>query len=157
MNTKYTIAEIERRWLVELAEIGPLAGLPVRQIEDRYLQDTRMRLRKVLDENASPTYKLGKKYGKSASMSEPVVSIYLTESEYQVLSALRAAVALKARYSFHGGSLDVYSSPTLGCAIFEVEFTSIEKANAYVSPSFARKEITNDEKYSGLALAAGAG
>ena len=157
VSPKYTAAEIERRWLVELEVAESLAHLPVRHIEDRYLRGTRLRLRKVLDGSGVVTYKLGKKYGKSTPLSEPVVSVYLSQAEYEVLSVHGGSVASKARYAVHGGALDVYSSPRLGFAVFEVEFGSAEDASAYVPPSFTGEEVTNNEKYSGLALAVDAG
>jgi CYTH domain-containing protein len=152
MNPKYTAEEIERRWLVELLEIGSLADVSVRQIEDRYLQGTALRLRKIVEPSGAATYKLGKKYGKSTRLSEPVVSIYLGELEHDVFSKLPGAVASKARYALLGGSLDVYRSPRPGFAVFEVEFATEEEASAYVPPGFTREEITGNESYSGFAL-----
>ncbi|MEP7123009.1 MAG: hypothetical protein ABJE95_18925 [Byssovorax sp.] len=152
MSLKYTAEEIERRWLVDITEIGLLADLPVRQIEDRYLRSTGLRLRKVLAAGSPTTYKLGKKYGKSTLLSEPVVSVYLTESEYAVLSALPATAASKARYTLRGGSLDIYRSPRPGFAVFEVEFAAEAEAGAYTPPAFTREEITGNASYSGFAL-----
>lgn len=33
---KYSLLEIERRWLVDLARVGSLVGLPFRRLEDAY-------------------------------------------------------------------------------------------------------------------------
>jgi CYTH domain-containing protein len=155
MNPKYTAEEIERRWLVDLLEIDSLADLPVRRIEDRYLHGTALRLRKVVEPSGAATYKLGKKYGKSTRLSEPVVSIYLGEDEHDVLSRLPGTVASKERYALLGGSLDVYRSPRPGFAVFEVEFATEDEARVYAPPGFTREEITGNERYSGFALSDG--
>ena len=143
--------------LVDVSAMESLADLPVRRIEDRYLQGTALRLRKVVEPSGAATYKLGKKYGKLTRLSEPVVSIYLGEDEHNVLARLPGTVASKARYALLGGSLDVYRSPRAGFAVFEVELTTEDEANAYAPPGFTREEITGKESYSGFALAASAG
>lgn len=63
---KYSLLEIERRWLVDLARVGSLVGLPFKRLEDAYWPGTRLRLRQVIDPDGRTAYKFGIKYGKSA-------------------------------------------------------------------------------------------
>ena len=58
----YTKPEIERRWLVQSSEVWNAQVIREREIEDRYIEGTRLRLRKVVEVGLEPVYKLGKKY-----------------------------------------------------------------------------------------------
>lgn len=153
MAQKYSLPEIERRWLVREELMPTLESVPHRTIEDKYLHSSRLRLRAVFAHGAEPVYKLGKKYGREGNDPEQVVSIYLSEQEYTHLLALPGATLRKARYSMHGGSLDVLQHPRLGMAIFEVEFPNQSAASAYAPPTFAGEEVTFNASFSGYALA----
>ena len=56
---KYSLAEIERRWLVRREDAERLLNDPEqlvqapRLVRDKYLSDTRMRLRRVMDSSLS--------------------------------------------------------------------------------------------------------
>lgn len=150
---KYALAELERRWRVDLREVGPLAGLSFRDIEDRYLRDTRLRLRRVSSDEGV-VCKLGKKYGK-VDGAEPLTTIYLTHDEYAALSRLPAYAVRKRRYTVADGALDVYDAP-LVLAIFEREFASAAEAAAWIPPPFVVEEVTDRPEYSGFALAVAA-
>lgn len=150
---KYALAECERRWRVDLAAAGPLAALPVREIEDVYLSGTRLRLRKV-SSGEGVVFKLGKKYGRAADGVEPMANLYLTEAEHAAFSRLPGYAVRKRRYAVGDGALDVYERPA--AAIFEKEFASAAEAAAYVPPPFAVEEVTGRPAYSGLALAVAA-
>ena len=153
MDPKYSLPEIERRWLVRAEAIPTLASVPRRIIEDRYIRGGRLRLRAMFANDAEPIYKLGKKYGREGSDPEQVVNIYLTEQEHQSLLALPGATLRKARYSVESGSLDVLDYPSPGLAIFEIEFPDQGAASAYIPPAFVEEEITYNTRYSGYALA----
>ena len=148
----YTKSEIERRWLVPTAiELGEVAERE-REIEDRYVEGTRLRIRKVTEPGCAPIYKLGKKYVPEATGSHHVVSIYLNEAEYAVLARLPAKIAKKRRLTVFGGALDVYEKPNPGLRIFEVEFANTEAAAVYVPPPGIGVEVTNDPHLTGYAL-----
>lgn len=151
---KYAALEIERRWLVDLEAIGDLANVPYRDIEDRYLADSRLRLRRIAHPDGVIVYKLGKKYGRRPAGSEPVTNIYLTRVEHEWLSVLPGAVALKRRYRVAGGALDIHRRPREGLAIFEMEFDGEPAARDYQPPSFVIREITGEPAFTGAALAA---
>lgn len=148
---KYALAERERRWRVDLQAVGSLASLPFREIDDVYLRDTRLRLRRMRSVEGV-VFKLGKKYGRKPDGAEPITNIYLTEQEYTALSQLPGYAVSKRRYAVGEGALDVYEGP-VPLAIFEREFASAADAAAFEPPSFALEEVTHESGYSGFALA----
>ncbi len=154
MAQKYSLPELERRWLVREEMMPALASVPRRIVEDKYIRGGRLRLRAMFTNGAETIYKLGKKYGREGADPERVVSIYLTKLEYENLLALPGATLRKVRYSVENGSLDVLEYPSAaGVAIFEVEFPSQSAASAYVPPAFVGEEVTFNVGYSGYALA----
>ncbi|MBX3142873.1 MAG: hypothetical protein KF813_03880 [Trueperaceae bacterium] len=142
MPPKYSLPEIERRWLVNLAQVGDLDSAPFRTIEDIYVRNTRLRLRKVTEADGETTYKLGIKYGKVSPLRQPITNLYLEAHEYEALAALEGERIRKRRYPVAGGSLNIYEDPAATHAHFEVEFSSENEAEAYVPPAFATEEIT---------------
>lgn len=148
---KYALAECERRWRVDPRAMGAWASLPFREIDDLYLRDTRLRLRRVRSAEGV-VFKLGKKYGRALDGSEPITNIYLTEAEYAVMSRLPGYAVSKRRYAMGDGALDVYGQP-VSLAIFEREFCSAADAAACATPPFAIEEVTRRQEYSGFALA----
>lgn len=154
---KYAVAEIERRWLVDLEAVGSLEAVPFREIEDHYFPETGLRLRKVSAGGGDETvFKLCKKYGKSSPLSEAITNLYLTEAEHTLLCRGLAGLPVrKRRYAVAGGALDVYEQPFVW-AIFERDFTSEAEALAYYPPGFVRREVSGDRAFSGAAIAAAA-
>lgn len=149
---KYSLAEIERRWLVSPDFLSNLERLPYRVVEDLYIANTRLRLRKMSSPTGEPVYKLCKKYGRDASLANPITNIYLSEDEYRVFSVLDGARISKRRYAVAGGSIDVYAGGE-AIAIFEMEFDSESDAVGYVPPAFTGEEVTDRAQYSGASLA----
>lgn len=151
VTPKYARLERERRWFVNVARLPPLEPLPHKHIEDKYLTDTRLRLRKVTD-GPDTVYKLCKKYGKTHS-AEAIVNVYLSETEYGVLNAVPGHRLEKLRYAFEGGALDVFRGTLEGLFIFEVEFGSEREALSFTPPDFAAREVTDVLEYEGASLA----
>ena len=149
----YSKTEIERRWLIPAEVELKLAATREREIEDRYILGTRLRLRKVMESGHEPIYKLGKKYEPHAPGAHHVVSTYLSAAEYEVLAKLPALVSRKRRQSVLGVALDVYLQPNPG---LRVEFPNPEAAAAYTPPSGVGMEVTNEPTCSGYALAGAA-
>ena len=150
---KYSLAEIERRWLVNLTAVGDLSVLPYREIEDRYVAGSRLRLRRINDPEKGTTFKFAKKYGKESGISEAITNLYLTEEEYQILLVLPGRTIAKRRYAIAGGALDIYHCPREGLAVFEVEFEDEASAERYEPPLFAIREVTDEHEFSGVSLA----
>ncbi|MBX3452340.1 MAG: hypothetical protein KF777_22480 [Planctomycetaceae bacterium] len=151
-HPKYSLPEIERRWLVAPNELSMLEGQPYREIEDLYVDGTQLRLRKISSANGEVVFKFCKKYGKRSPLSQPITNLYLSKEEYHTLAQLSGKVARKRRYSIAGGSVDVYEGTPV-IAVFEIEFASEQDAKRYQPPSFVSDEITRDESYSGAAIA----
>ena len=150
MPPKYSLMEIERRWLVDLTRIDLSSlGEPV-NITDRYLIGTQLRLRKMV-ERGEVTYKFVKKYGREG-WAEPITNLYLDEAEYSLLVAVSANEIRKSRYRLDAGSLDIYKVGAKEVGIYEVEFVSIDAARAFVPSEFVIRELIEGEM-SGAALA----
>lgn len=150
---KYSLPEIERRWLVDLEAVGDLGDLPHFELEDLYLAGTRLRLRSMAWTDKDPVYKLCKKYGRRPELSEPITNLYLGETEYRLLARLPGRRLRKRRYRIGGGSLDVFEHPHAGLAIFEREFEDEARARSFRPPDFVTREITGDPRHSGATLA----
>jgi CYTH domain-containing protein len=147
---KYSLPEIERRWLVDIAKLD-LSEAPCREIDDLYIAGSRLRLCKISDRH-DVTLKLGKKYGKRTPLTEPITNLYLTETEYRLLSSLPGTRTRKRRYTLGTGSIDVYLAPHAGVAVFEVEFEDERAARDFVPPAFVTREITDEAAMSGISL-----
>ena len=175
---KYARAERERRWLVTSVPAG--VGEP-RLIVDRYLDGTRLRLRRVEDA-AGVVFKLGQKI--RAEAGDPALvwatSLYLTAEEHQRLAVLPAAVLVKTRRLVPHGSLrfavDEFGGPLRGLLLAEIELTGTELTGTELAgtelagtqpagtqpartqpadglPRWLGPEVTQDDRYSGAALA----
>ncbi|WP_145094553.1 CYTH domain-containing protein [Anatilimnocola aggregata] len=151
---KYSLLEIERRWLVNRQAIGSLDPSTARCIEDLYIAGSQLRLRKMTSADGNIIYKLGKKYGATDSSGEPVTNLYLTAAEHAIFDSLPGDRASKVRYLISDGALDVYEFPRTGFTVFEREFNNELAALRYLPPSFVVEEITQQPEYSGAALAA---
>ncbi len=150
---KYALAEIERRWLVDLDAVGDLRERPNFEIEDLYIEGTRLRLRRMTWTGREPVYKLCKKYGRRSELTEPITNLYLDADEHRLLAGLPGRRIRKRRFRVAGGSLDIFESPQDGLAIFEREFENEAGARAFHPPAFVSREITGDPGYSGAGLA----
>jgi CYTH domain-containing protein len=152
---RYALAEIERRWLADPAALAELTASRYQDIDDLYIAGTRLRLRRMVSQDGTVVHKLGKKYGKLSPLSEPITNLYLTEDEYACLAGLPGTRSRKRRHAVAGGSLDVYTAPHPGLAIFELEFADEPAAVAYRPPPFVTREITGEPSFDGRSLAVG--
>jgi CYTH domain-containing protein len=148
----YAVPEIERRWLVEPATAQALATGPAVHISDRYIDATRLRLRRVSETNGEIVYKLCKKYG-DAPGAESITNLYLSAAEFQQFDTLPGWVVEKQRYRTQDGCLDIYSTGSHGLAVFEREFADAMEAVSSPSPAFVEREITGSAAFTGSALA----
>lgn len=135
---KYSRPEHERRFLVNVADCPTLPSQHV-QINDLYLDQTRLRLRMMVPSNGGSTiYKLCKKYGGSASMSEPIVNIYLDQSEYEMLTVLPGHQVSKRRYhlDWQGSrfGVDIFAGALAGLVLCEVEAPTLVELAAITAP-----------------------
>ena len=147
---KYARFELERRWLVDKAARPALEGLDLTLIEDRYLVDTRLRLRRMTRSERT-VVKLTKKYETGRPEARPAVTAYLTEAEHAVFAALPSCTMRKRRYHLpidgRWWSLDLFEGALAGLELVETEAADEAALAALVPPSWATKEITRDPRY----------
>src|SRR5581483_10795470 len=124
---KYARVERERRFLLERF---PAADV-VRQITDRYIDGTRLRLREQSD-GGPAIYKLTQKIPERASGAQQgsITSIYLTEGEFRLLAQLPAKMLSKVRHSVPPFGIDVFEGTLQGLRLAEAEFNSIAESDA---------------------------
>ena len=147
---KYARAEIERRFL--------LAGVPhgeevlaLRRIEDRYLDGTRLRLRRIAERGCPAELKLTQKLAApdGRGLQGALTTIYLSEAEHAVLAALPAAELSKSRLSIGPYGVDVFAGHLDGLVLAEVEFGSAAEAGAFSAAAFCHAEVTADGRFTG--------
>jgi CYTH domain-containing protein len=146
-DPKYANVELERRWLVDTARRPRFDGIPLTIVEDRYLDGTRMRLRKMTRPDVGEVKcKLTKKYECNDPSARPIVTSYLTDAEYLVLSALPARELRKRRFRIpiagRHWSLDVFEGPLQGLEILECEAEDTVALSALAPPDWALREVT---------------
>ena len=155
---KYALIERERRFLVDCARRPDLRGHPFVLIEDRYIDGTRLRLRRMEDSASGRCLlKLTKKYETEDPLARPIVTAYLTEGEYCIFAALPARTLSKRRFHvkvgahYHG--IDLFLGPLSGLELTEVECPSDEALRSLVPPEWAFREVSDDPEFQGGGLA----
>lgn len=158
MASKYARVEIERRFL--------LAGVPddaeisaVREIDDRYLDETRLRLRRMAQVGGSTQLKLTQKIPAPDGRARrgALTTMYLCESEHAAFARLPAAALRKSRLSIAPYAVDVFHGELEGLHLAEAEFTTVEDAAALVPADFCHAEVTADRRFTGGELARASG
>ena len=158
-HPKYAHIERERRWLVDASRRPDLSRLPHILIEDRYIIGTRMRLRRMTgSETGEEALKLTKKYEADYPLARPIVTAYLTPDEYNILAELPAKPITKCRFKIVEGattfSLDRFEGALAGLELAEIEWPDDEGLRVIKSPLWTVREVSNDQRYQGGALAA---
>ncbi len=148
---KYSLAEIERRWLVPKVLAAPLLHDHPARITDTYLNNTRLRLRRVDEADGGTLFKFCRNYGDRKGPAESITNLYLAEAEYDLLASLPGVRVTKHRYRLDAGAIDVYPGETLH--VYEIEFDAVDAAMQYTPPGFVDREITGEDEFSGLNLA----
>jgi CYTH domain-containing protein len=150
---KYARVERERRFRVT----GPVpASSFERLIEDRYLDGTSLRLRRV-SHDGSAVHKLTQKVRpvESDPSEVRITNTYLSEGEYALLSALPGAVLTKVRTVVptptHELVVDTFCGRLQGLRLAEVEVR--ERAEITDLPQWLGAEVTHDDRFSGAQLA----
>lgn len=155
----YSRMEYERRFLVDPAHDWKQWVKPYsRRIEDRYLSCGRLRVRAMTNlDQPRVVYKLTKKFESPALDRQPIVNIYLTESEYRVVRELPGNDLVKIRYyhEYAGRvfSVDAFEDKLRGLVLCESEADSAEALAVIKFPEYATVEVTNDVRYTGAELA----
>ena len=151
VSLKYAVVERERRYL--------LASLPsgvrsTRDIVDRYVAGTRLRLREVREADGAVVRKLGHKVRLTEGPREiACTNFYLDEAEWSVLAALPARTVRKRRHLVNRDgwqlAVDEHEDGTLVAEIDDAEHPSLR-----VPPWLdVIRDVTEDESWTGAALA----
>jgi CYTH domain-containing protein len=157
---KYARFELERRFLLERLPEG-IAEDRGWRITDRYITNTRLRLRRMEPiHGGERVLKLGQKQVPSppdfARMT--ITNIYLSPSEYAALAGLPALELHKRRYSVEEDecifSVDVFDAHLSGLVLAEAGFeTTDEMQQSFNLPPWALREVSDDVRFTGGALA----
>jgi CYTH domain-containing protein len=155
---KYSHIERERRWLVDPALRPDLSTQPYVLIEDRYIHQTRIRLRRMTDSvSREQSLKLTKKYECEDPCARPIVTSYLTDEEYRVFAALDAVPLVKRRFKVEEGgnafSIDLFAGGLAGLELAEIEWPDDAGLRSLQAPLWAVCEVSDDVRYQGGALA----
>lgn len=150
---KYARIERERRFLLATSPAEEITRR--RQITDRYILGTRLRLRRVRDLD---TGACELKFTQKIPGPEPghvqglITNTYLSEAEYDLLATLPAAVLSKTRLSILHLGVDVFDPPLHGLILAEAEFATDEEARAFRPPVEPVAEVTDDARFTGGSL-----
>ena len=147
---KYAKIERERRFLLKQFP-NDTNVVRARRISDRYIDGTALRLRKLIDEDGSASFKLTQKIPARTSGGQQglIVTMYLTESEFGVFEQLPAHTLAKTRHSIPPFGIDVFDGELAGLILAEAEFNSAAEADALTIPSYIFREVSDDERFTG--------
>lgn len=152
-KTKYAWVERERRWLCR--EVPWERVKESEAITDLYVTGTQLRLRESIPVGGGPPMRrLGRKADVTSSV-RLLTSIYLASEEYALLTGLPGRTLRKTRHRLtpvNGAAylaVDVFEGDLLGLIMAEAEFDDMESLQAFPSPDFVLREVTEDARYSG--------
>lgn len=151
---KYAAVERERRWLC--AALPDLPVLRAEAIEDLYVDNSRLRLRRATPVGGgAPILRLSKK-ADLAPDRRLITTLYLSPAEYALFEGLPGRWMRKTRhyYAADGATLsvDAFERPLAGLSLAEAEFADDAAMAAFPHPAFAVREVTDDPRYTGGAL-----
>jgi len=134
---KYAHIERERRWLVRTGATPEDAATRCIRIEDRYIDGTRLRLRRMTDlASGASALKLTRKYDSADPLARPIV---------------------KRRYEVRSGPhvywLDRFDGALAGLALAEIECVDAHDLHAVTLPDWAARDVSHESRYEGGSLA----
>ena len=148
---KYAAVERERRWLC--VALPDLPVLRAEAIEDLYVDGSRLRLRRATPVGGGePILRLSKKADLSPDR-RLITTIYLTGAEYALFEGLPGRRMRKTRHYYAAAgvtlSVDRFEGALAGLFLAEAEFADDAAMAAFPDPAFARREVTDDPRYTG--------
>lgn len=151
VSLKYAVVERERRYLLRTMPHGEMSR---KEIVDRYVTGTRIRLREVREEDGTVVRKLGQKVRLTEGPGEVAcTNVYLDDEEWAVLCVLPARTLRKTRYLVAWGerwvAVDEHEDGTLVAEIDEGD----EPSAGIPAWLDVVREVTDDESWTGSALA----
>ena len=152
--------EIERKFLIK--EMPNLENVESKEICQGYLNvdsEPILRIRKYGLEYFL-TYKYKNQISESSKANSCIeYELPITEKAYNNLSRkIEGIIINKTRYYIKlndklTAEVDIFHDELDGLNIVEVEFSSIEEANAFIVPNWFGKEVSHDKKYRNSSLA----
>lgn len=145
--------EIERKFLIKKEQLPEdLSAYPFHLIEQGYLcTDPVVRIRRQ-DDAYYLTYKSG------GLMAREEYNLPLSREAYLHLRPKADGILLsKTRYLIPEKNgltieLDVFDEPYTGLYLAEVEFSTVEEANAYIPPAWFGEDVTRSGRYQNSVL-----
>ena len=154
-ETKYTRVEYERRFLVPPhANWRSVVEPYSKTFEDKYLRDSRLRLRLLTDSDTGRRLiKLNKKSDSASPYFRTISRILLSPGEYDLLYSIEGDRLRKTRY-YHNYlgrvfSIDVFEGELEGLVLCETEADGLEELMKAEPPEYAKKEVTEDAFFTG--------
>ena len=151
ISLKYAVVERERRY--RLASL-PDGVTSTRDILDRYVTGTRLRLREVREGDGTVIRKLGHKVRLNEGPAEVAcTNLYLNDEEWALLAALPARLLRKRRHTVHrDGLLVAIDEHEDGTLIAEID--DGDQPSDFV-PEWLDvvADVSNDEAWTGAGLA----
>ena len=154
---KYSRVEQERRFLLHRS-VTHAYDARCRHIRDRYLIGSRLRLRSVEEPGVPTIFKLGQKIRLDGNSPRSIAhtSMYLSSSEFDILTQLPANELVKARWlkEVEGVTMaiDEFGGLLTGLVLAEIDSGILNKPLVPL-PDYLSHEVTDDEFFTGGALA----
>ena len=152
---KYSRVEYERRFLVSRnADWRNDVESYFKTFEDKYLTDSRLRLRILTDSDSERrVLKLNKKSDSASPYFRTVSRILLSPDEYCLLDRLPGDRIRKTRFyqTYRGRvfSIDVFDGDLDGLVLCETEADGLEELMSAEPPPYAAQEVTSDPFFEG--------
>lgn len=151
VSLKYAVVERERRYLLATLPEGVTSS---REILDRYVTGTRLRLREVRENDGTVIRKLGHKVRLTEGPAEMAcTNFYLNDAEWTALLVLPARLLRKKRHLIHrDGLLVAIDEHEDGTLVAEID--DRESPSDFV-PEWLDvvRDVSNDEDWTGARLA----
>ncbi len=157
ISMKYAHVERERRYLPAGGADG-IVPTRVLNIQDRYVDGSTLRLRRISEEGKSPVFKLGQKIrvGEDHPLRIAHTTLYLSQNEFELFDGLKTRLLEKRRSIFNLGdcqfALDEFEGELAGLFLVEVDLGSSGGEHPAL-PFKQLIEVTLDERFSGGKLA----
>lgn len=154
---KYSLIEIEMRWLVDKSKLPDISSLKRIEVTDKYFSETRTRLRSMIDTSTNEViFKLTKKYGKISPYSEPITTLYLSEYEYDLYNKMDGNILRKNIYHYYFKEkkflIEIFTEPAVDFVLLEAEESSEEALHQLPVPEFVIRDVTAEKKFEGYSI-----
>ena len=152
---KYSRVEFERRFLVSRhADWNSSVESYSKTFEDKYLRDSRLRLRILTDSDTGRrVLKLNQKLASASPYFRTVSRILLSPEEYRLLDGLEGYRMKKTRFyqNYEGRvfSIDRFEGELEGLVLCETEADGLEDLMSAEPPPFTTQEVTADPFFEG--------